>query len=292
LKRELRIFDASHPETELGLVNAFVAGWPYSRPIDRALVRHWCTLKSFQPEHMLTAWRDGEPRAFLHGGRDGGDTAYIMILAVLPEHAEDGAWLLAQWERVLAEKGLKHSRGPGWQSGAFYGGFVIGQEPYLPSWATGAVESFVRAGHRMGPSDVLLVRDLSEPVQQDPTPEGYEIIEVEPAAEYDARVFGYHAVSGGRKAAHTYARLYPQLRSPSGGLVGQIGNVTTEPGHRNRGLARTMVQMSLRCLAEMGAGEALIATGLENYPALRAYERAGFRRRYLITEWLKDIQAP
>jgi ribosomal protein S18 acetylase RimI-like enzyme len=289
LNRELRTFDPGQPDVEIALVNAFTAGWPYSRRIDRALVGHWCTVGSFQPEHMLTAWRDGRPRAFLHGELAGHDTGGIMILAVLAEHAEDGAWLLGQWERMLAEKGLKRSRGPGWRSGAFYGGFVIGQEPYLPSWATGAIESFVRAGYRMGPSDVLLVRDLSEPVRQDPTPEGYEIVEVEPEPEYDASVFGYHAVCKGRKAAHAYARLYPKLASAAGKPVGQIGNVTTEPEHRNRGLARTMVQMALRRLAEMDAGEALIATGLENLPALRAYERAGYRRRHLITEWMKDI---
>ena len=51
--------------------------------------------------------------------------------------------------------------------------------------------------------------------------------------------------------------------------TGQIGNVTTESEHRNRGLARIMVAMSLRRLAEMGGGEALIATGLDNEPALR-----------------------
>jgi ribosomal protein S18 acetylase RimI-like enzyme len=166
---------------------------------------------------------------------------------------------------------------------------VIGLEPYLPSWGTGAIESFVRAGYRMGPSDVVLVRDLSEPVQQDPMPDGYEIVEVEPAPEYDADVFGYHALRHGRKAAHCYARCYPHLLSPSGQAIGQIGNVTTEPEHRNRGLARTMVQMSLARLAEKGAGEALIATGLENGPALHAYERTGYRRRYLITEWMKDL---
>ncbi len=152
MPRELRTFDAGNPQAEIALVNAFTAGWPYSRPIDRALVRHWQTLAGFRAEHMLTAWRDGEPRAFLHGEITEGDTGSIVILAVLPECVQDGAWLLGQWEHLLAQGGLKHSRGPGARSQPFYGGFVIGREPYLPSWATGAIESFVRAGHRMGPS--------------------------------------------------------------------------------------------------------------------------------------------
>jgi ribosomal protein S18 acetylase RimI-like enzyme len=289
VRRELKTFDAGHAQAEIALVNAFIAGWPYSRPIDEELVRHWSTLKTFQPEHMFTAWRDGEPRAFLHGEITG-DTGSIMILAVGPEDVEDGVWLLGQWERVLAEKGVKESRGPGWRSGPFYAGFVIGQEPYLPSWAGGAIESFVRAGHRLGLTAVVMVRDLSEPVEQDGTPPSYAIVEVTRAAEYEARAFGYHAMREDRLAAHCYARLYPKLLSPAGKPVGQIGDVGTEPEHRNQGLARAMVQMSLRRLAEMGAGEALIATGLDNFPALRAYERAGFQRRHLITEWLKDMR--
>ncbi|NLW49920.1 MAG: GNAT family N-acetyltransferase [Candidatus Brocadiaceae bacterium] len=288
-ERELRPFDPDRPGPEIAVVNAFTAGWPYSRPIDEALVRHWRTQPGFEPDLMLTAWRGGRPRAFIHGERVDAETGGILILAVPPGNAGDGAWLLEEWGRLLSERNLKHARGPGWRSGACYGGFVIGQEPYLPSWADGAIESFIRAGYRMKPSDVILIRDLSEPIRQEAVPEGYEVIEVDTAPEYDADVFGYHAVRDGRKAAHCYARLYPHLRSPDGTLVGQIGNVTTQPEHRSRGLARIMVQMSLRRLADMGAGEALIATGLENFPALRAYERAGYRRRYLITEWMKDL---
>ena len=52
-----------------------------------------------------------------------------------------------------------------------------------------------------------------------------------------------------------------------------------------------MVKLCLRRLAEMGAEEVLISTGLNNPPALRAYENAGFRRRHSINEWSKDLRA-
>jgi len=289
LKRELKIFDPDDPRTEIALVNTFTEGWPYSRPIDEALIQHWRTLDRFQREHMLTAWEDRRPVAFIHGEVASDDVAHIAILAVRPGQAEAGTWLLEQWHGALAGKGVTQCRGPTARAGAFYGGFVIGLEPYPPSWATAAVESFLRAGYRMGPPDLIMVCDLSQEVKQDPVPQDYEVIEVEPASEYEAKVFGYHAVRNGQKAAHCYARLYPALTSPAGLPVGQIGNVTTEPEHRNRGLARAMVQMSLRRLAGMGAGEALIATGLENRPALRAYERAGFQRRHLLTDWICDL---
>jgi ribosomal protein S18 acetylase RimI-like enzyme len=55
-------------------------------------------------------------------------------------------------------------------------------------------------------------------------------------------------------------------------------------------LARIMSQMCLRDLQAMGASEVLIATGLDNQPALRAYEKAGFKRRYNINEWSKSLE--
>ena len=50
------------------------------------------------------------------------------------------------------------------------------------------------------------------------------------------------------------------------------------------------MKLCLKRLQEWGAAEALIATGLDNYPALRSYERAGFVRRYNINEWSKDLK--
>ena len=287
MELEFTTFDAENASVQIELINAFTKGWPYSRPVDGALVAYWQSEKRFQPANMLTATREGIPVAFLHGEVDG-HTGHINLLAVRPEHADDGSWLLLEWERALAESGIKQIRGPSARADTFYGGFVIGLEPYLPSWATGAIDSFVRAGFRMGPPDVLMTRKVTAPPSRDPTPEGYEIIEVEPEPEYAAEVFGYHAMFKDSKAAHCYARMYPQLTNDSG-PIGQIGNVTTELEHRSRGLARTMVQMSLQRLAAMGAGEILIATGLDNAPALRAYERAGFRRLHLITEWIKEL---
>ena len=71
--------------------------------------------------------------------------------------------------------------------------------------------------------------------------------------------------------------------------MGQIGHVGTDAEHRGKGLSRVMVQMCLMRLREWGASEALIATGLDNFPALRSYENAGFERRYNTNEWSKTL---
>jgi len=208
---------------------------------------------------------------------------------VLPGAAEEAACLLNRFVEKARPAGVKRVVGPHWDSTIFYGGYVLGLEPYHPSWPADATEAYVRAGFRITHAGVILVRDLREEVTLENMPEGYEVVEANRAPEFDARPFGLHAVNDGLEAAHCYARLYPHLLSPHGGPVGQIGNVTTDAAHRGKGLARVMTLMCLHRLRAWGADEALIATGFENYPALRAYERAGYERRYNINEWSKDL---
>ena len=63
----------------------------------------------------------------------------------------------------------------------------------------------------------------------------------------------------------------------------------TDEAHRGKGLARVMTQMCLRTMQEWGGAEVLLSTGLNNVPALRAYERAGFERRHHACEWTKTL---
>lgn len=150
------------------------------------------------------------------------------------------------------------------------------------------MDAFVQAAFRVVISGVLMVRDMDLQPQMPPVPEGYEIIPA-PAEEFGAKAFGYQANFGGAKAAHCYARYYPALQAPRGGTIGQIGNVTTNESHRGKGLAGAMVAMCVRDLRVMGAAETLIATSLDNPPALRCYEKAGFQRRHHVGMWAKEL---
>jgi hypothetical protein len=89
------------PETEsdvLRIVNAYTASWPYCRPLGPELLAHWRTLgAAFQPDRMLLAYRDGEPRAFAHGEL-ARDCYGVHLLAMLPGAIEEGVELLAAAE--------------------------------------------------------------------------------------------------------------------------------------------------------------------------------------------------
>jgi len=279
------------PETQLDFLQVtqeYLAGWVYSRPPDAPLLNHWSTLANFQPDNIRIAYRGTEPQAALHGEIHS-QGSIVHLLASRPNGGAEAFALLDGFELEVRAKGGSHLSSPHWASSPFYGGYVLGNEPLIPSWDTNGTCAFVRAGYRMEIRGVLMVCSLAAEIPQEPLPVGYEMISVFRPPEFDARPFGYHAVQNGQKAAHCHARFYPHLSAPNGKPVGQVGNVTTEADHRGRGLARILVKRCLRDLRDMGAAEALIATSLDNFPALKSYENAGFERRYNMNWWMKNL---
>ena len=286
---ELAAFTDERAPDVVRLVNATIEGWPYCRPIDAELVAHWKTLGgAYQPANMLLAYCGGTARAFLHGERYGA-THGIRFLALTPGAIAEGLRLVGEVERRAWAERVERIIGPTCNSGTFYAGYVLGLEPYHPHWAVDGTEVFVRAGFSITQNECILVAEPGTATPPGRPPAGYEIIEAQTPPEFLARPFKYAAVFDGKEVATCAARLYPKLMSPSGGPIGQVGYVGTDKAHRGKGLATLMTEMCLKRLFEWGAGEALISTGLDNPAALRAYEKAGFRRRHSVTEWTKVL---
>jgi GNAT superfamily N-acetyltransferase len=282
---EVRTFGPDAEGDIIRVVNAYIADWPYSRPVSPEVIAHWKTMgDAFQPDHLLIAYRNGEARAFLHGEKT--DECFdVHILAVVPAAVDEAAQLLREVEVLARSAGSSRLVGPTWRAYRFYNGYVLGHEPYHPHWERDATDAFVRSGWRLSHASVLMSADLSREVTMEPPPEGYVLAEAKPPWEFAARMFRFAATSGGREVATCTGRLFAELEGP----VGQLGFVGTDETHRGRGLARRLVGMSLRKLREWGAAECILATGLDNVPALRAYENAGFDRRYNLNEWSKDL---
>ncbi len=284
----IRTFDGDTEADTASLVNEYTRGWRYSRAVGKDLVAYWKTLAgAYQPQNMLIAYRDGA-RAFAHGERRG-DECFVHLLALAPGGAEAGLSLLQELEARARAAGARRLCGPTCRSGVFYGGYLLGLEPYHPHWAVEATDVFVRAGFAISQSDTLMVAERPAARAEMPLPDGYRLQEAEASAEFEAQTFRLVALNGDEAASHCGGRLYPRLATARGGVIGQLGPVETEAAHRRKGLASALVQLALNRLWERGAEEALISTGLENTSALRAYERAGFVRRHYLMEWSKVL---
>jgi len=280
------------PETELDamrVINAYTAGWPYSKPVTSELIAHWKTLGSrYQPEEMALVCRRGKPTAFRHG--EMGKTTYqVHLLAMVPGAVSDGMRLIEEAEAKARAAGAEWLRGPTAASAMFYGGYICGLEPYHSDRGIDGTDLFIQAGFRISSPEVILVAARSSITDVRSIPPEYQVVEANMDAEFEARAFRYAALLDGKEVASCGARLYPGLLCPAGGPVGQIGHVGTDELHRNKGLATALTQRSLARLREWGAAEVLVTTNVDNLPALKAYERAGFRRRHLVMEWEKRL---
>ena len=290
----MRTFEGDAEADAVRLVNETIRDWPYSRPVDGEAVAHWKTLgASFQRENMLVAYRGGEPRAFLHGELGGNkhrDGHNVRFLAMARGAVDEGMALLEVAEGKARETGAERMVGPCFWGYRFYGGYVIGLEPYHPHWYLDGTAAFVRSGYAVGQQEVILAATLETIVPPGTVPQGYTVEDAAMEEEFGAKVFRYVAVHEGNRIATCGGRLYPRLISRRGGPIGQVGYVGTDEAHRGKGLATVLTQMALRRLAEMGGMEFLISTGLDNPAALRAYEKAGYRRMHYVMEWVKALK--
>ncbi|HKC80766.1 MAG TPA: GNAT family N-acetyltransferase [Gemmatimonadaceae bacterium] len=86
-------------------------------------------------------------------------------------------------------------------------------------------------------------------------------------AERDGNVVGY-----------TYAGVegndYMSLRGPAG----VVYDIVVDPGHRQQGIGRMLLEATLDALKVRGAPRAILSTADKNEAAQRLFERAGFRR--------------
>ena len=287
---EIKRFNKETEEDALFVINSYISSWPYSRKIDNELLSYWKTLEaSCCPDNMLIGYQDKIPLAFLHG-EDKKDEFAIHLLALLPGAAAAGERLLAEAEKKAKIKKAKIIQSPYAIAGDVYGGYILGREPYTPHWAVDSVEAYVRAGFKIAHPALILIYNSVENIEMGKTAPDYKIEEAGAALEFKAETFRYVAFFEGQEVATCSARLYPEIKTAGGGPTGQIGFVGTNEAHRGKGLARSLTKLSLTRLKKMGAEEVLIATGLENYPALRAYEKCGFKRRYNINEWSKELR--
>ncbi len=97
-------------------------------------------------------------------------------------------------------------------------------------------------------------------------------------AERDGQVIGY-SYSG------VEGNDYMSLRGPAGVLY----DIVVDPGHRQQGVGRMLLNASLEALKARGAPRVVLSTAERNAPAQHLFDRAGFRRTMIeMTRELND----
>ena len=86
------------------------------------------------------------------------------------------------------------------------------------------------------------------------------------------------AERNGEVLGYTYAGVegkdYMALRGPAGVLY----DIVVDPGHRQQGVGRMLLDATLAALKGRGAPRVVLSTAEKNDAAQRLFDRAGFRR--------------
>ena len=86
------------------------------------------------------------------------------------------------------------------------------------------------------------------------------------------------AERNGQVAGYTYAGVegvdYMSLRGPAGVLY----DIVVDPGHREHGVGKALLEATIKALEERGAPQIVLSTAEPNETAQRLFARAGFRR--------------
>lgn len=82
--------------------------------------------------------------------------------------------------------------------------------------------------------------------------------------------------------------IYPANLPSSLGSTWIIANVATHPDYRGRGIARQLIDASLRMIEDRGGRHAVLQVDADNSVAQRLYERAGFVAERAWTTWRRS----
>jgi hypothetical protein len=132
-------------EQLLEMANAYFLGWPYTRRLDTDLVNSWDIAYGYADCCFLLAQAHNKPVAFLHGELRQ-DLAIVHLLAVADGERQAAVDLLAEFESIAKERAIGRMVGPHGPTISYYGGYVLGFNPYHPHWAMVATDAYLLAG--------------------------------------------------------------------------------------------------------------------------------------------------
>jgi ribosomal protein S18 acetylase RimI-like enzyme len=103
----------------------------------------------------------------------------------------------------------------------------------------------------------------------------FEMLEEDLVGQREGMLLGVD--DGDRIIATCHAVFDPRERNPDGNPRAWISNLTVDPGHRQRGIARTMLAAGLAHVRARGAGSVTLGVDTNNPAPFRLYQSVGFQ---------------
>jgi mycothiol synthase len=200
-------------------------------------------------------------------------------------------------------------------------------ERVLASWPdeaqAGAVALYVSEGYAIARYGFMMLRDLTQPIEDVPLPAGLvlrPVVAVDHRRIWDADVEAFRdhwqpaertdadfeqwfaspeldtglwrvAWDGGEVAGSVMSFIFPAENEALGQRRGWLEHVSVRRPWRHRGLASALIAAAMRGLRDAGMTEAALGVDAENTTgALRVYENQGFRHARTAVNYRKPMR--
>ncbi len=279
---EIRAFDPSLAADAVAVYNWMTARTPYCYPLTPDIFAEAVTdRKEFNPEGFFIAYAGGRPQGLIHAwtfernGATGGS-----ILLFLAQDRLVCRELLAAALDHMKRRGARSCEVMGNAPGShfFYRGVHLGFEVCLWRGYYAAINALERAGFDLVCDGFFMSRQLDGDAGDAPPPEGITLA-IRPGedagsfytnARVEARL-GDEPIGGCR--FHLLKRLSAHL----GRGIGQI-TIGIDEKHHRRKIGSALLARAHGELFRLGARTVILATNHELYPAIRMYEKLGYRK--------------
>jgi mycothiol synthase len=115
----------------------------------------------------------------------------------------------------------------------------------------------------------------------------FEMLEEDLVGQREGMLLGVD--DGDRIIATCHAVFDPRERNPDGNPRAWISNLTVDPGHRQRGIARTMLAAGLAHVRARGASSVTLGVDTNNPAPFRLYQSVGFEVVTSQEAWDKSL---
>lgn len=286
---EICRFEPSRVGDIVALYNWMTVRAPYCYPIAPDIFNEAVAGRTeFDPEGFFIAYDKGRPAGLLHAWmceRNGATGGSILLFLACDRHVCRA--LLAAALDFMKCRGSRRCEVMGNAPGTrlFYGGVHLGLEACLWRGYYAAINALEHAGFDLVCEGFI----MSMPMDQEPVlvpPADGVALSIKPDgdagsfytnATVEARL-GEERIGGCR--FHFLKRLSAHL----GKGVGQITIAIDEKYHRRK-IGSALLTRAHQELYRMGARTVILATNYELYPAIRMYEKLGYRKE-LIDLWV------
>ncbi len=280
----IRRFEPTMANDVVAIYNHVTVRTPFCYPITAELFAEAVTMrKEFDPAGLLVAYADGRPAGLIHAHAiESNGAAQGCVALFLANQRAVCQRLLAAALAHLRQRGARGcsvTANPA--ARVFYAGVFMGMEVLLWRGYYAVINSLEREAFDQTCEGFIMSKSLEREPDVEPYPAD---ITMRINHDEDSGSFytndSIEAYAGEERIGACPYHFLKRLSSHRGQGIGQIG-ISVDARYHRRRIGSALLTRAHRELYRMGAKTVILATNYALYPAIKLYEKLGYRQELI-----------